>query len=101
LGNLPGGDRTHPAEVFFAAGPLPGARTLTFEAFDVQPGEVQILVNWQPLGAVAAGGSWSGSQAVAIPDEVLRDGKPNVIGFVASGTHPDWTEWGVRSVSIG
>jgi hypothetical protein len=101
LGYLPGGDRSHPAEVFFAAGPLPGPRTLTFEAFDVQPGEVQILVNWQPVGTVAPGGSWSAPQVLAIPDEVLRDGKPNTIGFVASGTHPDWTEWGVRSVSVG
>ena len=101
VGYLPGGDRTHPAEVFFTAGPLPGPRTLTFEAFDVQPGEVQVLVNWQPVGTVAPGPSWSVPQSMTIPDEVLRDGKPNLVGFVSSSKHPDWTEWGTRSVSIG
>lgn len=101
LGYLPGGDRTHPAEVFYAGGPLPGLRTLTFEAFDVQPGEVEILVNWRPLGPVPAGPGWSSVHSLAVPDELLYDARTNVIGFVTAASHPDWTEWGVRAVSVG
>jgi hypothetical protein len=100
LGYLPAGDRTHPAEVFVAAGPLAGTRTLTFEAFDLQPGEVDLMVNWQSVGPLPAGDGWA-SHAVVIPDDVLRDARPNVIGFVSASSHPDWREWGVRNIAIG
>lgn len=101
LGHLPDGDRTHPAEVFYAVGPLLGPRTLTFDAFDVQPGEVEILINWSSLGSVPPGIGWSGSRTIPVPDETLRDGRPNVIGFVSRGTYPDWTDWGIRAISLG
>jgi hypothetical protein len=100
LGYLPAGDRTHPAEVFVATGPLAGTRTLTFEAFDLQPGEVELMVNWQSLGPLPAGDGWA-SHAIPIPDEVLRDTRPNVIGFMSAASHPDWREWGVQSIAIG
>jgi hypothetical protein len=100
LGYLPAGDRTHPAEVFFTAAPMVGPRTLTLEAFDVQPGELEVVVNWTSLGPLPESQAWS-SRTVAIPDETLRDARANVIGFVSSATHPGWTEWGVRNVSIG
>jgi hypothetical protein len=35
-----------------------------------------------------------------MPDAVLRDSRPNVIGFVAEGDHPDWNEWGVRGLGF-
>jgi hypothetical protein len=100
LGYLPDGDRTHPAEVFYGTGPLPGPRTLAFEAFDVQPGEVEILVNWQSLGSVPAGDGWT-SHTVVVPDEALRDTRPNLVGFASRGVFPDWTEWGIRTVALG
>jgi hypothetical protein len=37
---------------------------------------------------------------MTIPDELLLDKSDNVIAFVAAGEHPDWTEWGVRAVSL-
>jgi hypothetical protein len=100
LGYLPEGDATHPAEVFFAASPLVGSRTVAFEAFDVQPGEIELVVNWQSLGPVPAGDGWA-AHTVLLPDEALRDARPNVIGFVSTASYPDWREWGVRNVSIG
>ena len=100
LGYLPGGDRTHPAEVFFAAGPLVGPRTVAFETFDLQPGEVELVVNWQSLGPVPPGEGWA-SHTVTVPDEALRDARPNLIGFVSTATFPDWRDWGVRNVSLG
>jgi hypothetical protein len=100
LGYLPEGDRTHPAEVFFAVAPLLGPRTLNFEAFDLQPGEVELVVNWQYLGPVPAADGWA-PHTVLIPDEALRDARPNVVGFVSTASYPDWRDWGVRNVSIG
>jgi hypothetical protein len=100
LGYLPNGDRTHPAEVFFVVGPLLGPRTLNFEAFDLQPGEVELVVNWQSLGPVPAADGWV-PHTVPVPDEALRDARPNVVGFVSTASYPDWRDWGVRNVSIG
>lgn len=100
IGNIPGGDRTHPKEVWFETPGNPGAHTLSFEAFDVQPGEVEVWVNWQLVGAVAPTSGWGLAQSVQVPDEAYRDAATNVVGFVARGGEPDWSEWGVRSVSL-
>jgi hypothetical protein len=100
VGNVQGEDRTHPKEVFYGTGPLIGARTLRFEAFDIQADEVHIWVNWRHLTQVSPGAGWSAEQQVTIPDELLLDARENVIAFVAAGEHPDWTEWGVRAVSL-
>jgi hypothetical protein len=65
-----------------------------------RPGEVEILVNWRPLGAAPASPGWSSTNSMAVPDELLNDARGNVIGFVTGARHPDWTEWGVRAVSV-
>jgi hypothetical protein len=102
LGNLPGGDDTHPKEVFFAGGGIAGPRVLHFEAFDAQPGEVAIWVNWVPVGEVeaTAPGAWSGPRTMPIPDGVLNDAGRNVLAFTAAGDHPNWSVWGVRGVQL-
>lgn len=100
VGNVPGEDRTHPKEVFYGTGALSGSRSLRFEAFDIQADEVHIWVNWRHLTPVSPGAGWSAEQQVTIPDELLLDKGDNVIAFVAAGEHPDWTEWGVRAVSL-
>lgn len=105
VGNVPGEDRTHPKEVVYRAGPMAGARTLRFEAFDVQADEVHVWVNWELLAPVtvppsAGPSAWSPADEITIPDELLRDTKDNVIAFVAAGDFPDWPEWGVRAVSL-
>ncbi len=102
LGNVPGTEVTHPKEVHIRAGGLPGPRTILLEAFDIQPGEVQVLVNWEAVGMLPEGpsGKWSGAIGVPVPDEVLNDGGSNLISFVARGDHPSWSEWGVRAVSM-
>jgi hypothetical protein len=102
VGNVPGSDESHPKEVWFEAPGQPGPRTLRFEAFGVEPGEVEVWVNWTLVGAAGGTGtSWGGQQSVDIPDGFYRDARPNVIGFVARGAHPDWSEWGVRNVTLG
>jgi hypothetical protein len=97
LGYLPNGDRTHPEEVFFTAAPLPGDRTLAFESFGAAG--VQVVVNWQVVATTAQADAWTPA-TVAIPDALLRNTRPNVIGFVSPADHPDWVEWGARAVSL-
>jgi hypothetical protein len=101
IGNVPGIEESHPKEVWFEAAGLPGPRTLTFESFDAQPGEVSILVNWRQVGEVAPTVGWGLPQTVTIPDASFRDAGPNVVGFVASGHDPDWSVWGLRNVALG
>jgi hypothetical protein len=102
LGNIPHGDRTHPKEVFFTTGGKPGAWSLSFDAFDVQRREVQILVNWHPVGYVAPGPKrgWTGPRTRRIRDRDLAGHGTNIIAFVASGDFPDWSRWGVRAPSL-
>jgi hypothetical protein len=102
LGNIPGGDRSHPQEVFYRTGDVRGPATLHFQAFDVQKGEVAILVNWRWLkDVVSTGGStWSGTRTARIPRSYLYPNASNVIGFVGEA-YPHWGTWGVRQVSLG
>ena len=100
LGNIPGGDGSHPKEVFYGTGGLSGPQRLSFEAFGIQADEVDIWVNWKHLIQVPAGNGWSAPQQVEIPDAMLFDSKDNVIGFIATGEEPNWSEWGVRAVSL-
>ncbi|HWO69652.1 MAG TPA: hypothetical protein VNP94_02710 [Actinomycetota bacterium] len=102
MGNLPRGDRTHPKEVFFRAGPLAGSWTLRFQLFDLQAGEVSVWANWRKVADLTAGrrNRWSATRSVTLPDEVLRDGAENSIAFVAAGDFPDWSVWGVRAVEL-
>jgi hypothetical protein len=102
VGNLPGIAERHPKEVWFEVPAHVGARTLTFESHDVDPGEVEVWVNWTVVGDVTASGAgWSSPQSLQIPDELLHDSRSNVIGFVAQGSHPDWSEWGIRAITLG
>lgn len=102
LGNIPGGDQTHPKEAFFTTDGRAGGWDLRFDAFDVQRAEVDILVNWRPLAHVAEGGrdEWTGPRTRRVPDRYLTRRGTNVIAFVAEGDFPDWSTWGVRSVSM-
>ncbi|MGH2691268.1 MAG: hypothetical protein ACRDHM_02075 [Actinomycetota bacterium] len=100
VGNIQGEDRTHPKEVVYGTGPLAGPRALSFEAFDIQADEVHVWVNWKHLVQLPPSSGWSAAQEMAIPDELLLDARDNVIAFVAAGEHPDWSEWGVRAVSL-
>jgi hypothetical protein len=99
MGNVPSGDTTHPHEVSFRTGGKDGLWDLRFDAFDVQTGELQISVNWEPLGTVAAGPSqaWTGPRTLAVPASMLRTDAQNVITFEAAGEAPTW---GVRAVSL-
>jgi hypothetical protein len=102
LGNLPGTADRHPKEVWFEVPGQAGTRTLSFEGREIEAGEVAVLVNWTPIGEAApAPSTWGVPQSITVPDELLRDAKPNVIGFVARGDHPDWSEWAIRNVSLG
>ena len=102
LGNIPGGDRTHPKEVVYETGGQPGSWRLTYQAFDLQKGEVAIWVNWTKLKVASPTepGAWSGTRGLLVPDAVLSDSGPNYIAFVARGAGPDWSVWGVRAVGM-
>lgn len=100
VGNVPGEDRSHPKEVFYGTGPLSGPRTLSFEAHDIQADEVHVWVNWKHLVQLPPSTGWGAPQELPIPDALLHDARDNVIAFVAAGEHPDWSDWGVRAVSV-
>ena len=99
LGNIPGSDTTHPTGVVYAVGGFAGDRTLTYDAFDAQDGEITIYVDWVAVATIPAGpvGNWSGSQTLLIPDDLLVDGQTNTIAFVP--TDPTGS-WGVRTVTL-
>lgn len=102
LGRIPGGDKSHPKEVFYWSDGAPGSWRVRFEVFDVQAGEVSLWVNWhfvkelRPTGA----SSWSGRRRVVLPDQWFLNGRKNYIHFVAAGDHPNWSRWGVRKVTL-
>ena len=100
LGNCPT-DTSHPKEVFYTAKGASAERVLHFRLWDVQAGEVRLVVNWQDAGALDPGpkGKWSGIRSLAIPASMLNKSR-NVIGFVARGEYPEWSRWGVREVSL-
>lgn len=102
LGNISGGDTTHPKEVVYSAGPRKGSGVLSYDAFDAQQGEIAIYVDWRYLGTISPGptGGWTGMRHRTIPASFLHDSSPNVIQFVAQGTYPSWSAWGVRSVAL-
>lgn len=97
-----GADRTHPKEVFYATAGQKGEKVLRLRLYDVQAGEVRLVVNWKDAGPLNAGPAkkWSAVRAVAIPASMLNPKARNVIGFVARGEFPTWQRWGVRDVTI-
>jgi hypothetical protein len=101
LGNCPG-DSTHPKEVFYQAQKQDSERILHFRLWDVQAGEVRLLVNWQDAGALDPGpkGKWSRLRSLAIPASMLNAKGRNVVGFVARGDAPHWQRWGVRDLTL-
>ncbi len=101
-GNIPGGDRSHPKEVFYAGPRAGGTWAVRYQGFDLGPDEVQLWVNWQhvrTLGPATAGG-WSPVRSVVIPAGLLNTDAPNSIRFVAAGDYPAWSIWGVRRVAL-
>jgi hypothetical protein len=103
LGNVPGEDESHPREIFYRAPATEGPQGLSFEAFDVQPGEVQVWVNWQRVATVAPtdAGEWSETRSIVIGARYLRSDRPNFISFAARGSYPDWSTWGIRDIGLG
>jgi hypothetical protein len=99
LGNITGSDTTHATGVVYSVGGFTGDRTLTYDAFDAQDGEITVYVDWVAVATVPAGpdGDWSGPQQLLIPDDLLVDGQTNTIAFVPSD--PTGT-WGVRGVGL-
>lgn len=102
LGNIPGGDQSHPKELVFTTGGIRGGGALSFDAFDVQESEVLIYVNWNLIARVDPGpaGDWTGVRTLAVPASALHNLSANIVTFVAEGSYPDWSEWGVRSVAL-
>ncbi|MEO8291602.1 MAG: hypothetical protein ABI635_00570 [Actinomycetota bacterium] len=99
MGNIPGGDTTHPHEVFYRTGGKIGPFDLRFDAFDVGPQELQIWVNWELLATVDVGAAeaWTGARSLPVPTTMLRTDGQNVVTFAAAGEAPTW---GVRAVSL-
>jgi hypothetical protein len=100
LGNIPDSDTTHATGVVYSVGGFAGDRTLTYDAFDAQAGEITIYVNWIARATVDVGpdGAWTGPRELSIPDDQLIDGQTNTIAFVP--VDPTGA-WGVRTVSVG
>src|SRR5438105_14881406 len=78
-GNIPGGDRTHPKEVWYRTGGLSGPATLRFQVFGAQSGEVTLYVNWRLVGDVNPTGAarWSGTRSTRISASMLHTSGQN------------------------
>jgi hypothetical protein len=102
LGNIPAIEETHPQEVFFKTSSRSGAATLAFQAFDAEPNEVAIWVNWRFLGTAAetTSDNWGFLEEIKVPSRLLHDTGRNFIGFTTVGRHTDWSTWGVDSVTL-
>jgi hypothetical protein len=100
LGNLPGEDRTHPESVWFRLGRGRRPRTLQFQAAEIDPGEVALLVNWRKIQDLAPSSDWSEDRTVRLRARLFRRKGPNLVGFVADGSFPTWNEWAVRRVDV-
>lgn len=95
-GNIPGGDRTHPREIFFRTAGLAGTQTIAFEANRLQKGEVVLLVNWRAVATLPAGKGWKARQ-ITIADQFLKDNGTNLIHFqLVTGDGV----WGIRGVQL-
>jgi len=97
LGDVPGGDRTHPHGVVYRTPGAPGAGSLTFEAYDAQADEVSVYVNWRLAGEATPTSGWGGDQTLTIPAAWLRNDGANYVAFVPA---PGANAWGVRNVSL-
>jgi hypothetical protein len=99
LGNIPGADITHATAVVYSVGGFAGDRSLAFDAFDAQAGEITIYVNWVARATIDVGpdGDWSGVRELLIPDDLLVDGQTNTVAFVPSDPSD---VWGIRAVSL-
>jgi hypothetical protein len=102
LGNVPGGDTTHPKEVVYKVGGRRGRYRVAYDGFDIQTGEVTLLVNWQRVDTLPAGApdTWGSEASVAVPPRLLHRDGINYVAFVARGSDGTWPTWGVRSVRL-
>jgi len=102
MGHITGGDQTHPKEVVFRLSGRSGNWKLSYRAFDADPKEISIFVNWHLVGKVPAGptGAWSAQQTVSLSRKNLFANAPNYIAFVAKGNYPAWSTWGIQNTSV-
>jgi hypothetical protein len=100
LGNLPGEDRSHPESVWYRLSNDRRPRTLHFQAAGIDPGEVALLVNWRKVQDLAPSSGWSETRTVRLRAGLFRRNGPNLVGFVADGSFPNWSEWAVRRVDV-
>jgi hypothetical protein len=81
LGNVPGRDVTHPKEVVYKVGGRRGRYRVAYEGFDIQAGEMTLLVNWRPVAGVPTG---RGTRGRAPPRSRCRPGSFDVTGRTTS-----------------
>ena len=96
LGNVPGGDQTHPAAVAYDVIGQAGPRTLRFQLLGAG---VSVSVDRRTVANEPAGSetAWR-SLSLTIPDALLNDASRNVVTFVPT---TDGAVWGVRGVHLG
>jgi hypothetical protein len=102
LGNVPGRDTSHPKEVVYKVGGRRRRYRVAYAGFDIQAGEVTLLVNWRRVAEVPAGaaGAWGDVLSIAVPPRLLNRDRTNYVSFVAEPSDDGWPTWGVRSVRL-
>jgi hypothetical protein len=102
LGNVPGRDTSHPKEVVYKVGGRRGRYRVAYDGFDIQHGEVTLLVNWRRVASLPAGAprAWSSDSTIAVPPKLLNRDGGNYVAFVARGSTGSWPTWGVRAVRL-
>jgi hypothetical protein len=100
LGDVPGGDRTHPNEVVYRTGGKGGSWRVSVEGLDIQDGEVSVFVNWRRVGSLAPTSGWGSAQTFDVRASWLHNTSPNYLSFVAIEDGSGASDWGVRDVGL-
>jgi hypothetical protein len=99
-GRLHGEDRRR--KVVFETGPLRGGWEIDYEAFDLNDGEVALVVNgeWVADLAPTESRAWSERRTIGVEARLLREDRPNVFEFVPTAGLLARGAWGIRRASL-
>jgi hypothetical protein len=103
-----GADRSHPKEVFYQTTKQTSDGVLRFRLYDAQADEIHVVVwnsgrasqEWTASLPAGPANAWGSVTSVTIPASAFSAKGRNVIGFVCTGSYPDWRTWGVRDVTL-
>ena len=102
-GRIKGGDQTHVNQVSYSFAGMAGDVRLSYRVWDMDfADEVRVYVNGTPVGYApkTSNESWSGTQSLTIPDNLVNNSGANTVVFTNTYNPPNSYYWGVGNVSV-